>query len=239
MNPLKAFQKRLGYKFRKSDLLEAALTHPSHRYEITQGEGMDNQRLEFLGDAVLGLLAANALYSVSPELQEGEMTQLRSRISNRDHLATLGRRWELGPLLKLGKGESRSGGSERDSNLADAVEAVIGAVYLDGGIKAVRKLFDRHLAPDMAELHDAVQTGDPVGNPKGQLQEWTQKQNGQAPFYEIISEEGPQHDRSYRAAVSWDGRQLATGSAPSKRAAEARAAENALNEILQGETFSR
>lgn len=231
MNPLKAFQKRLGYRFRKSVLLQTALTHPSHRYEDQQENGVDNQRLEFLGDAVLGMLAAEALYGVAPEMREGEMTQLRSRISNKDHLATLGRQWEIGPLLLLGIGESRSGGADRDSNLADAVESIIGAVYLDGGIKACRKLFNRHLAPDL----EVLQTGDPdpgvLGNPKGRLQEWAQRQNGEAPAYRIVHEDGPQHAREYAAVVSWNGQDLATGSAPSKRAAEAEAAKAALDSL--------
>jgi ribonuclease-3 len=230
MKPLKAFQKRLGYRFRKAKLLEAALTHPSYRYE-DEGVSGDNQRLEFLGDAVLGLQAAEALYAVMPELDEGAMTQFRSRISNKTHLAELGRRWELGDLLLLGKGEANSGGSDRDSNLADAVEAVIGAIYLDGGPKAVRKLFLRHLVPDLDVLRDAADSGAAIGNPKGLLQEWTQKQNGLAPSYTIVAEHGPQHDRVYEAAVTWNDQELARGTAPSKRAAEAAAAENAMNVV--------
>jgi len=233
MKPLKAFQKQLGHRFRKSALLEAALTHPSHRYEGKEQNEQDNQRLEFLGDAVLGLLAAEALYDVTPILQEGDMTQFRSRITNKTHLAEVGRRWEIGNHLQLGKGEMNSGGSDRDSNLADAVEAVIGAVFLDGGIKASRKLFARHLAPDLDVLQDTAEKGDPIGNPKGQLQEWAQKQNGEAPRYSIVEERGPQHDREYEALVEWNGEELARGAAPSKRAAEAAAAENAMERVVR------
>lgn len=228
MKPFKAFQKRLGVKFRKTSLLEAALTHPSFRYEDPEGTEEDNQRLEFLGDAVLGMLAAEALYGMESGYPEGEMTQFRSRISNRTHLAELGRRWEIGGLLRLGKGETASGGADRDSNLADAVEAVIGAVYLEGGLKAARKLFLRHLGPDLEGLQTAAEQGQPIGNPKGQLQEWAQQQNGKAPVYEIVAEKGPQHERVYEAVVRWNGKDLARGTAPSKRAAEAEAAKNAL-----------
>jgi ribonuclease-3 len=228
MNPHKAFQKRLGHRFRKSALLDTALTHPSHRYEESQGADEDNQRLEFLGDAVLGLLAAEVLFELSPELNEGEMTQLRSQISNRTHLAELGRRWELGDLLKMGKGETLSGGADRDSNLADAVESVIGAVFLDGGIKACRKLFARQFVPDIECLRKPAGSGHISGNPKGRLQEWTQKQNGEPPLYEILSESGPQHAREYEVVVTWKGKELARGTAASKRAAEAEAARTAL-----------
>jgi len=178
-------------------------------------------------------LAAEALYEVEPGLQEGEMTQFRSQISNKTHLARLGRVWELGSLLYLGKGETTSGGADRDSNLADAVEAVIGAVYLDGGMKACRKLFSKHLAPDLEVLRVAPEEQEVLGNPKGQLQEWTQKQNGEAPTYTIVDERGPQHDREYEAMAEWNGEELGRGIAPSKRAAEAAAAENAMGRVVR------
>ena len=231
-HPDKAFQKELGHKFRRGEWLDAAFTHPSFRHEGPVPSDVDNQRLEFLGDAVLGLLAAECFFAEDNDLQEGDMTQLRSMISNRDHLAEIGRRWEVGPRLKLGKGEASSGGADRDSNLADAVEAILGAAFLDGGMRACRKVFKKHWSTDIEQIQQTA----PVGNPKGALQEWAQKQNGKAPSYRIVNETGPQHDRSYEAVVTWNGEELARGTAPSKRAAEAEAARVALDQVQPRES---
>lgn len=231
--PLRSLEKRLGHRFRKRDLLVAALTHPSHRHEIG-GEGAeDNQRLEFLGDAVIGLLAAEHLYAGDPEMREGEMTKLRSVLTNRAGLAAVGATWELGSLLRMGKGEAGSGGATRDSNLADAVEAILGAVYEDGGIKAARKLYARHFAP---RLESGAGRNPDEANPKGRLQEYTQRRWQENPEYEIVEERGPAHGREYVAVVAVHGEKVATGVGAGKRAAEAAAARAAMEKLCPDPT---
>jgi len=229
-NELKSFQKRLGYRFRRRALLEAALTHPSFRHEVESG-AEDNQRLEFLGDAVIGLLAAEHLYLAPGDLDEGAMTQLRSRITNQAGLAELGNDWNLGPLLRLGKGEARSGGADRESNIADAVEAVIGAVFRDGGMKACQKLFVRHVAARLEHMMSGEDDHPHLDNPKGFLQELTQRHWQAGPEYRIVEERGPAHCREYVAAVYWEEEELARGVAANKRAAEANAAARAVPEV--------
>lgn len=226
--PLKRFQKKIGYSFKRRHWLETALTHPSYRHEGDRAEQTDNQRLEFLGDAVIGLLTAECLYTLEPALDEGTMTKFRSMITNRSGLAEVGVSWELGDLLRLGKGEAQSGGAERESNIADAVEAVIGAIFQDGGMKACRKFFSRHFEPRLHSLLTEKEMQVERDNPKGSLQEMLQRQGKDAPVYKIVGESGPAHDRQYEAAVYWNQEELARGSAPSKRAAEAQAAAKAL-----------
>lgn len=229
----KKFQKTLGYKFKQKFLLEAALTHPSFRHEGDPDLLMDNQRLEFLGDAVVGLLSAEYLYDIQPELAEGSMTKFRSMVTSRAGLATLAMEWEIGPRLRLGKGEAQSGGAERDSNLADAVEAVIGAVFQDGGMKACRKFFDRHFKPRLATLLEKKEIQVMKDNPKGSLQEFLQQNGKEAPDYRIVSESGPAHERCYVAGAFLDGKEIGRGSATSKRAAEALAAAKALDSLKE------
>ena len=230
MNPTqrKDLQKKLAHRFKDRDLLRAALTHPSARNENQDREESDNQRLEFLGDAVLGMQAAEELFHLEEDLDEGTMTRLRSRITSRPALASLGRTWELGDLLRFGRGEEESGGAERDSNLADAVEALIGAVFEDGGMKACRKLFRHTLLPLLENARSETRKNVHTGNPKGALQEWTQAQWQRSPDYRIVKESGPAHDRQYRAAVIWEGEEIAFGEGPSKRVAETAAAKAAL-----------
>lgn len=232
---LKKFQKRIGYKFKKPHRLESALTHPSFRYEENPETVRDNQRLEFLGDAVVGLLSAEYLYGVSPELDEGSMTKFRSMVTSRTGLAELAVQWGIGRQLRLGKGEARSGGAERESNLADAVEAVIGAVFQDGGMKACRKIFSRHFEPRLAELLKQKEAEVVKDNPKGSLQEAVQQNGKEAPVYRIVSEEGPAHERSYEAAVWIEGEEIARGRAGSKRNAEALAAAAALRILREND----
>lgn len=224
----KAFQKHLGHRFRDPSLLLAALTHPSRRNENPENEPRDNQRLEFLGDAVLGLLAAETLYALPDHYDEGTMTRLRSLVTSRPALAEIGRDWQLGEWLRFGRGERDSGGADRDSNLADAVEALIGAVYRDGGHKACRKLFQHHILPRLDRAREKTVHNAHSGNPKGALQEWTQAAFQRSPDYAIVDERGPAHDREYIAAVLWDGEEIARGTGPGKRAAEAEAAARAL-----------
>lgn len=224
-SPYKALEKTLNYRFKSKEILAAALTHPSYRNEKGHETCADNQRLEFLGDAVVGLLAAEHLYAHADDLTEGDMTKFRSTVTNRGGLAEVGTAWGIGGLLRLGRGEAQSGGASKESNLADAVEAILGAVYEDGGHKAASKVFAKHFAPRLASR--LVQSPD-VDNPKGTLQEYTQRERQSNPEYSIVEELGPAHERTYIAAVVWDGEELARGEGASKRSAEADAARKAL-----------
>ncbi|MCC5850299.1 MAG: ribonuclease III [Verrucomicrobia bacterium] len=227
---LKTLEKTLHYRFKNRDLLRVALTHPSFRHEQGNEAVSDNQRLEFLGDAVIGLLSAEHLFGLEGEMGEGDMTKFRSGITSRGGLAQVGEAWQIGPMLLMGRGETQSGGASRDSNLADAVEAVIGAVYQDGGMKAARKLYQRHFAPRMETRLDL---NPDLENPKGSLQELSQKTWQQSPEYQIVEELGPAHARQYVAAVSIRGEEIARGIGMSKRAAEAAAAAEGLEKLRQ------
>jgi ribonuclease-3 len=231
MTTLKQLQKTLGHRFRRKTWIEAALTHPSFRNEREAEAAADNQRLEFLGDAVIGLLVADHLFRNSEEWNEGTMTQLRSAVTSREALARIGVEWNLGNLMRFGEGETRSGGATRESNLADAVEAVIGAVYREGGLKACRPLFQRHFLPRLEELQPESSPVLREGNPKGALQEWTQAEWKCSPRYEVVEQSGPAHERNYVCAVILGEEELARGRGGSKRVAEAEAAAQALVQL--------
>lgn len=225
-NPYKKLEAALGYRFRKRNLLEQAITHASFAHE--QAAPTDhNQRLEFLGDAALGLVAAAALYRTNPDATEGELTHIRSLISSTKALAELAQRADLGSYLRLGRGEELGGGRIRPSILADALEAVIGAAYLDGGVKAVEKIFNALFSPLLNETASARW----LTNPKGALQEWTQREGVPSPRYRVLRMEGPPHAPVFTVEVAVDGKPLAEGSGPSKRSAEAEAALNALRKL--------
>ena len=213
-------EKRVKYRFKKKALLEAALTHPSFRYETPESES-DNQRLEFLGDAVLGLLAADVLMERNPQAAEGELTQLKSAISSGIALASAARVLGLGEHLRLGKGEAASGGADRDSNLEDALEALLGAVWLDGGLKAARKFFERN-------IFQCLENAGPVlNNPKGILQEYAQKKGYAVPEYKVTEASGPDHARRYCVEVTVSTYAY-RGEGTSRREAEKMAAEKAV-----------
>ena len=227
-HPLRPVEKRLNVRFKNRDLLQQALTHPSFRHEGADTSVEDNQRLEFLGDAVLGILSAEWLYRNQPNLREGSMTKFRSALTNRNQLNAIGARWDIGEHLRMGRGESQSGGAERESNVADMVEAVLGAVYLDGGNKAASKFFQRHFESVLIGL---LEEGKEEDNPKGTLQELSQQNWKCSPHYRIVDETGPSHARHYVAEVSLKKVVLATGSGSSKRTAEAEAARAAAEEL--------
>ena len=226
-NPHKSLEQTLGVRFRRKQLLERALTHPSHRHE--NAADSDNQRLEFLGDAVLGLLAAEHLFGAEPKRAEGPMTKARSELTNRTCLATIAERMDLGPHLRLGKGEAQSGGGTKASNLADAVEAIIGAAYVDGGFRSARKIFAKWFVPAIAELEEA----EAPANPKGDLQEFLQAAALPSPVYRILESSGPSHGMRFVAGVFVDTRELARGEGTSKRLAEANAAQTALADLRE------
>ena len=223
MAELAALQERLGYRFRDESLLRLALTHPSvaHEQNIPMPH---NQRLEFLGDAILGAILAVELFKKFPDTDEGWLTKSRARLVNSTSLAAHGRAIDVGAHLILSKGEENTGGRERASALTDAFEAILGAMFLDGGFEAVRDFVQREFCDDMELEGD----GSEVHNPKGQLQELLQVRSPNAPQYQTISAEGPDHDRQFECAVLHDGVELARGRGKSKRAAEADAALEAL-----------
>lgn len=220
MEPLEVL---IGHTFHNPDLLRVALTHPSLAYE-TQREHPDNQRLEYLGDAVLQLVLSHHLYEAFPDSAEGALTKLRSRLVSRPALAAYGRRLELGSHLLIGRGEESSGGRLRDSALADAVEALVAAVYLDAGLHAAVKVVLRLCGEELQLVMDQPTEV----NPKGQLQELLQTFTKGSPRYVIISEEGPDHKKSFVARVDWNSQTLGTGGGTSKKEAETAAAQAAL-----------
>ncbi|MCS6771147.1 MAG: ribonuclease III [Kiritimatiellae bacterium] len=226
-NPYKELEAAIGYRFRKRRHLEEALTHPSFAHENPGVDIRHNQRLEFLGDAALGLIAAHSLYSLKPDASEGELTKLRSALSSTRALADIAQSIRLGDYLRLGRGEEMGGGRLRASILADALEAVIGAAFLDGGLKAAIKIFQAVFAPRL----DLATTLEWYENPKGALQEWTHKQGTAAPEYRVKHEEGPPHQRRFTVEVSVGGRPLGEGSGRTKREAEKDAARDALRRI--------
>ena len=218
------FEKRIKYRFKKKPLLETALTHPSFRYENgTVSE--DNQRLEFLGDAVLGLLAADVLMTQYPLAAEGELTKLKSAVTSGSALAARARGIGLGEHLRLGKGETASGGADRVSNLEDAMEALLGAVWLDGGLKAARKFFEAH-------IFQPLENAEPVlNNPKGMLQEYAQKKGYPVPDYQVTEASGPDHARRYCVEVTVSTYAF-RGEGTSRREAEKVAAEKAVRNMI-------
>lgn len=225
MSEFQGLEKRIGYRFKDRQLLKAALTHPSFRYE-NPNEDADNQRLEFLGDSVLGLLAADALMAAHPDASEGELTGLKSAIASGVSLARIAAGLNLGESLRMGRGEAAAGGAERESNLEDVLEALVGAVWLDGGLKAARKFFDRH-------IFQTLETAEPaLLNPKGTLQEYAQKEGFGIPGYEVIEESGPDHDRRFTVEVT-----VSTfgfrGEGRSRREAEKAAAEKAVRSMVE------
>jgi ribonuclease-3 len=218
-----ALQKRLGYQFRDESLLRLALTHPSVAHESGAAEA-HNQRLEFLGDAVLQLVLTQKLYGQFPAQDEGPLTKARAQMVNRKTLAERARALGLGAHLILGRGEETSGGRDRISALADAFEALLGAIFLDCGFDAAREIILREFSAAFGEL-DALPH---IENPKGELQELLQAKSPTAPEYQTVSATGPDHDRVFECLVLHEGVELARGAGKSKKAAESNAALAAL-----------
>lgn len=222
----KALPERLGLGFRNLALLREAVTHPSAVRDRNQG-GAHNQRLEFLGDAVVGLVLSHALFEQFPERTEGALTKARARCVNRESLARRARELNLGDYLILGPGEERQGGRERESNLCDAFEAIVGAIYLDQGLEAARDFVLRGLGETVVQ----AELGEELANPKGVLQEWLQARSNEAPRYRLEQAYGPDHERVFECAVHHGGKILGRGRGSSKRLAEASAALEALRRL--------
>lgn len=222
----------LQHTFSDPLLLVEALTTRSYRCEHP-GSGGDNQRLEFLGDAVLELVSSRALFDRFPDAQEGALTVMRSRLSDETALAAVARRIGLGAQLRLGRGEEQQGVRERDSVLSDALEALLGAVFLDGGFDAASAAFARTFAPELDALadFDAAAPSRWEGNPKGRLQQWVASRLHEDPVYKLLGREGPDHAPVFRVEVLVGGEVHATGAGPSRQKAEAAAAAAALEAL--------
>jgi len=228
---LDSFQSRLGVRFRRPELLREALTHSSYVNERPSQPISDNERLEFLGDAVLGLVIADELFHRYPTAREGALTAMRAAIVRTDSLAQASMRIDLGAHLFLGRGEEASGGRQRAANLCAAFEAVVGALYLDQGLEQARALLLRVLG-------DAIQSLAATGprDAKSLLQEQVQARLHLTPAYRTVAETGPDHAKEFVVEVWVGGRVLGRGVGPSKQAAEQAAAQSALaSPALQGD----
>lgn len=228
MDELLALQKNLGVSFNNPPLLEKALVHSSFINENPQLNLESNERLEFLGDAVLGMTVAEKLYHDLPHASEGEMTKLRATVVRRDALARIARTISLGDFLYLGKGEETNGGRNKPANLASALEAVIAAVFLDQGWVVAREVILRLVRQEM-EIAANQNTSIDY---KSQLQELVQASSQSTPTYHIIKEIGPDHDKTFTVEVRIGATVLGKGSGKNKKTAEAEAARTALKQFL-------
>lgn len=224
---MRELEKKLNYTFRDPGLLGEALSHSSYANEHRSAGLRSNERLEFLGDSVLGFVTAEFLFLQHPDLPEGDLTRIRAALVCEQSLYEVARKLDLGRCLKLGRGEEAGGGRERTSILADATEAVFAAVYLDGGIGAASTLIHRVLLD--AEKEEVVE--ERRRDYKTALQELVQRQADQVLTYRMIGEEGPDHDKTFLAEVLLNGTQVGTGSGHSKKEAEQSAAKAALRKL--------
>jgi ribonuclease-3 len=232
MAGIELLQDELGVRFRDPSILEQALVHSSYINENPACASGHNERLEFLGDAVLDFFVADKLYRDFPRLSEGEMTRLRAALVRRDTLARVGRAIRLGEFLYMGRGEEATGGRHKTANLAGALEAVVAAVYLDQGPAAAEQMVSRLL---VQEWETATRQG--VGiDYKSRLQEVTQSRFQQAPQYNLVGERGPDHDKVFIVEVAIGSDVMGSGSGHSKKLAETEAARAALDKIERGFT---
>lgn len=222
--------KVLTYDFKDKNLIKTAITHTSFANEA-RGRVDHNERLEFLGDSVLSLSVSEFIYKTYPKLPEGSMTKLRAGVVSEFTLAKIAKSMGLGKYLRLGKGEQINGGRHRDSILADAFEAIIAAIYLDGGLEPAKEFVIRQLADSIKSLSKS----DGSWDSKTLLQELLQVSNKADIRYEIIAEDGPDHNKSFTAQISNNGKIIGTGQGKSKKEAEQMAAYNALKKINEEE----
>jgi ribonuclease-3 len=222
---LEALQTRIGYRFGDARLLLQATTHPSFVNEHPE-EGPDNQRLEFLGDAVLGFVVAEWVFRQYQHFREGEMTRLRAALVREETIAGFASQLRLGETLRLGRGEADGGGRERPANLGDAFEALMGAIYLDGGLAPLKRIIHTLVKPAAEDILDTEADRDA----KSLLQEWSQGDLGITPRYRIVAERGPDHAKTFVAEVLLDDEVIGRGQGRSKQAAERAAARQALRD---------
>ena len=222
---IKDLETAIGYRFKNISLLQNALTHSSYANEHWHNSLKSNERLEFLGDSILGMVVAEYLYKNFPDRPEGELTRMRADMVCEKTLAAVAGRIELGQHLLLGNGEEQGGGRSRNSILADAVESVIAASFLDGGMAAARQFIDKFILVEVPvkKLHNA--------DYKTALQELVQQKKNQTLSYALVGESGPDHDKHFDVEVSLNGRVIGTGSGSSKKRAEQMAAMKALETL--------
>jgi ribonuclease-3 len=224
---LREFQRAINYRFNDVDLLRVALTHRSFAKSGEKEWLPSNERLEFLGDSVLGLVVSEFLYNRYPEKLEGGLTKLKSLLVNETTLFRTAEMLNLGDYILLSQEEDRAGGRKRPSINADAFEAVIGAIFLDGGLVAVKQVVNRFLLSQMA----AIAADKTFRNFKGELLELIQARGAGMPRYEVTSEEGPDHDKTFMVVVYCNGDCIGTGTGSSKKDAEQKAAAQALQKL--------
>lgn len=227
LSDLKGLQKKLGIAFKDISILQQALVHRSFIHENPEFELQDNERLEFMGDSLLGFVIALKIYEDSPGLSEGEMTKMRAALVRKESLAGLAGSLELGAYLYMGRGEESSGGRDKQSILSGAFEAVVGAVFIDQGFDASRDFIFRVFKGGMDRAADKHLTADY----KSQLQELVQSRNRTAPVYKIVRETGPDHAKEFTVEVSVDGVVIGSGRGMSRRQAEKEAARVALDSL--------
>ena len=225
---LSELERGLGYTFRDKSLLKNALTHSSYANENREQHLADNERLEFLGDSILGFVVADCLYRKFPDKPEGELTRIRADLVCERNLAHAAAAIRLGSFLLLGHGEDQGGGRERDSIVSDAMESVIAASYMDGGFAAAKGIIERLILSDV-----------PAGRPhnfdyKTALQELVQRKKDQVLHYELTGESGPDHDKQFSVRVLLNGQPCGAGSGSSKKRAEQAAAEAAIETLFPG-----
>jgi ribonuclease-3 len=225
-------QQKLGFQFNNTSLLEIALTHRSYLNEYSGEKNLEhNERLEFLGDAVLELIVTKFLFDKYPTHKEGDLTSFRAALVRTESLAQASRELEYGNYLKMSKGESDSGGRDKDYILANTFEAVLGAIYIDQGYSRCEELVKKILLPKVDSI---IENRSDIDS-KTKIQELSQSLYKLTPEYEIVSEEGPDHDKSFTSVIKIGERILGTGYGPSKQKAEEDAAKNGL-EILEKES---
>lgn len=218
---IKSFQKAIGYTFKKENILRQALTHSSYANENHMKKTACNERLEFLGDAVLELVSSEFIFTGYDDMPEGDMTKLRASFVCEPTLALCARELELGSYLFLGNGEAMTGGAERDSILSDALEAVIGAIYVDGGFTNAKEFIDKFILQDIDKKHLFYDS-------KTILQEIVQSRYKEPLRYRLKDETGPDHNKKFTVSVCIGSEEIAIGTGKSKKAAEQRAAYQAI-----------
>ena len=218
-------EEKLDYNFKSQSLLINALTHSSYANENRGRSCESNERLEFLGDSVLGLVVADALYRRFPEMPEGRMTRMRAQLVCEESLHRVASELGLGEYMRLGRGEEHTGGRNRTSILADAVEAIIAAMYLDGGMEVARRFITKHILSTLDGTYISF------GDSKTELQELVQRKSGSQLSYELLSESGPDHDKTFTSQVLLNGNAIGSGSGRTKKEAEQAAARAALREL--------
>ena len=230
---MRELQKTIGYTFRDLSLLETALTHTSYANEVYKDGLRSYERLEFLGDSILGFTTADYLIGYFPQMHEGELTKLRAELVCEASLAATARKLGLGEHLRLGKGEEAGGGRQRVSIIADVVEAVIAAIYLDGGLSAAKRFIYTHVLAD-AGARLRINT-----DYKTMLQELVQQKKNQSLSYELLSETGPDHDKQFSVRVLLNGEEVGRGDGTSKKRAEQAAAKTAVETLFPQSAVSQ